>query len=236
MRPRSEPGARKAETQVSRSGGAESRTKRMSGGEVVQIIGAVVDVEFPRGEIPRVYDALRLEEQDLTLEVQQQLGDGVVRAIAMGSTDGLKRGVQVLNTGEGHLRAGRPEDPRAHRGRARASGRRGRRDRGGGALDHPPGGARLRRPGADGRAAGDRHQGRRPHLPLRQGRQGGALRGRRRRQDRLRDGADSQHRDRAQRLLRLRRGGRAHSGGQRPLPRDDGERGSSTRWPSSTGR
>ena len=72
----------------------------MSGGEVVQIIGAVVDVEFPRGEIPKVYDALRLEEQDLTLEVQQQLGDGVVRAIAMGSTDGLKRGVQVLNTGE----------------------------------------------------------------------------------------------------------------------------------------
>ena len=72
----------------------------MSGGEVVQIIGAVVDVEFPRGEVPRVYDALRLEEQDLTLEVQQQLGDGVVRAIAMGSTDGLQRGVQVLNTGE----------------------------------------------------------------------------------------------------------------------------------------
>ena len=64
----------------------------MSGGEVVQIIGAVVDVEFPRGEIPRVYDALRLEEQDLTLEVQQQLGDGVVRAIAMGSTDGLSAG------------------------------------------------------------------------------------------------------------------------------------------------
>ena len=72
----------------------------MSGGEVVQIIGAVVDVEFPRGAIPKVYDALRLAEQDLTLEVQQQLGDGVVRAIAMGSTDGLKRGLEVTNTGE----------------------------------------------------------------------------------------------------------------------------------------
>ena len=72
----------------------------MSGGEVVQIIGAVVDVEFPRGAIPKIYDALRFEEQDLTLEVQQQLGDGVVRAIAMGTTDGLKRGLEVTNTGE----------------------------------------------------------------------------------------------------------------------------------------
>ena len=71
----------------------------MSGGEVVQIIGAVVDIEFPRGEVPRVYDALRLDERDLTLEVQQQLGDGVVRAIAMGSTDGLRRGVHVSSTG-----------------------------------------------------------------------------------------------------------------------------------------
>ena len=71
----------------------------MSGGEVVQIIGAVVDVEFPRGEVPKVYEALRLDDRNLTLEVQQQLGDGVVRAIAMGSTDGLKRGVRVANTG-----------------------------------------------------------------------------------------------------------------------------------------
>ena len=71
----------------------------MSGGEVVQIIGAVVDIEFPRGEVPKVYDALRLDDRNLTLEVQQQLGDGVVRAIAMGSTDGLKRGVRVAGTG-----------------------------------------------------------------------------------------------------------------------------------------
>jgi F-type H+-transporting ATPase subunit beta len=70
----------------------------MSSGNVVQIIGAVVDVEFG-GDMPKVYDALMVEEIGLTLEVQQQLGDGVVRAIAMGTTDGLKRGVAVSNTG-----------------------------------------------------------------------------------------------------------------------------------------
>ena len=71
----------------------------MNQGKIVQIIGAVVDVEFPRTAIPRVYDALKLVDADLTLEVQQQLGDGVVRTIAMGSTDGLKRGLAVQNTG-----------------------------------------------------------------------------------------------------------------------------------------
>jgi F-type H+-transporting ATPase subunit beta len=71
----------------------------MSIGKTVQIIGAVVDVEFPRDAIPKVYDALLLGETDLTLEVQQQLGDGVVRAIAMGSSEGLKRGMVVTNTG-----------------------------------------------------------------------------------------------------------------------------------------
>ena len=71
----------------------------MSQGKIVQIIGAVVDVEFPRDAIPRVYDALKLVNTDLTLEVQQLLGDGVVRTIAMGSSDGLKRGMAVSNTG-----------------------------------------------------------------------------------------------------------------------------------------
>ncbi|HEZ4729142.1 TPA: F0F1 ATP synthase subunit beta [Neisseria meningitidis] len=71
----------------------------MSQGKIVQIIGAVVDVEFPRDMIPRVYDALKLDENGLTLEVQQLLGDGVVRTIAMGSSDGLKRGMTVNNTG-----------------------------------------------------------------------------------------------------------------------------------------
>ena len=72
----------------------------MSSGKIVQIIGAVVDVEFPRDNMPKVYDALKVEEANLTLEVQQQLGDGVVRAIAMGVTDGLKRDLAVTNTGE----------------------------------------------------------------------------------------------------------------------------------------
>ena len=70
----------------------------MSTGTIVQVIGAVVDVEFPRDAIPSVYDALILKDRDLTLEVQQQLGDGVVRAIAMGSSEGLKRGLSVGNT------------------------------------------------------------------------------------------------------------------------------------------
>ena len=72
----------------------------MSSGKIVQIIGAVVDVEFPRDNVPKVYDALIVEESDLTLEVQQQIGDGVVRTIAMGTTDGLKRGLAANNTGK----------------------------------------------------------------------------------------------------------------------------------------
>ena len=71
----------------------------MSQGKIVQIIGPVVDVEFPRDAIPNVFDALKLVDTDLTLEVQQLLGDGVVRTIAMGSSDGLKRGFAVSNTG-----------------------------------------------------------------------------------------------------------------------------------------
>jgi F-type H+-transporting ATPase subunit beta len=79
----------------------------MSQGKIVQCIGAVVDVEFPRDQMPNVYDALKVKvdatsvaEQDLTLEVQQQIGDGVVRTIAMGTTDGLRRGMIVVNSGD----------------------------------------------------------------------------------------------------------------------------------------
>ena len=68
-------------------------------GKIVQCIGAVVDVEFPRDQMPKVYDALKMEGSPLTLEVQQQLGDGVVRTIALGSSDGLRRGLTVFNTG-----------------------------------------------------------------------------------------------------------------------------------------
>jgi len=71
----------------------------MSSGRIVQIIGAVIDVEFPRDSVPRVYDALNVDNMSTVLEVQQQLGDGVVRTIAMGSTEGLKRGLTVSGTG-----------------------------------------------------------------------------------------------------------------------------------------
>ncbi|UOG92213.1 MAG: F0F1 ATP synthase subunit beta [Candidatus Thiothrix sulfatifontis] len=71
----------------------------MSTGNIVQVIGAVIDVEFPRNAVPAVYDALIVADQSLTLEVQQQLGDGVVRAIAMGTSDGVKRGMVATNTG-----------------------------------------------------------------------------------------------------------------------------------------
>src|SRR5690606_31758011 len=68
-------------------------------GKIVQIIGAVVDVEFPRDQVPQVYDALKVRDTEITLEVQQQLGDGVVRSIALGSTDGLRRNLVAENTG-----------------------------------------------------------------------------------------------------------------------------------------
>src|ERR1700751_2371100 len=68
-------------------------------GHITQIIGAVIDVQFPRESIPHVYEALKLRDADLTLEVQQQLGDGVVRTIAMGSSEGLRRGLAVTATG-----------------------------------------------------------------------------------------------------------------------------------------
>ncbi|WP_226643933.1 F0F1 ATP synthase subunit beta [Microbulbifer variabilis] len=71
----------------------------MSNGQIVQVIGAVIDVEFPRDSVPNVYDALVVEGKNLTMEVQQQLGDGVVRAIAMGSSEGISRGLPVRNTG-----------------------------------------------------------------------------------------------------------------------------------------
>ncbi|MBS0309476.1 MAG: F0F1 ATP synthase subunit beta [Proteobacteria bacterium] len=71
----------------------------MAEGKIVQCIGAVVDVEFPRNAMPKVYDALKMDGSELTLEVQQQLGDGIVRTIALGTSDGLRRGMQIKNTG-----------------------------------------------------------------------------------------------------------------------------------------
>jgi F-type H+-transporting ATPase subunit beta len=71
----------------------------MSSGRIVQIIGAVIDVEFTRDSVPKIYDALIVQDKDITLEVQQQLGDGIVRTIALGSTEGLSRGLNVEDTG-----------------------------------------------------------------------------------------------------------------------------------------
>jgi F-type H+-transporting ATPase subunit beta len=73
----------------------------MSTGNIVEVIGAVVDVEFPRDSVPRIYDALNIADaNNLTLEVQQQLGDGIVRTIAMGASEGLRRGLEVSNSGQ----------------------------------------------------------------------------------------------------------------------------------------
>mgnify|MGYP001152800242 FL=1 len=72
----------------------------MADGKIVQCIGAVVDVEFPRNAMPKVFDALKMAGSELTLEVQQQLGDGIVRTIALGSSDGLRRGMMIQNTGK----------------------------------------------------------------------------------------------------------------------------------------
>ena len=70
----------------------------MSTGKIVEIIGPVIDVEFARDAVPRTYDALTVENSETVLEVQGQLGDGVVRTIAMGTSEGLKRGVAITNT------------------------------------------------------------------------------------------------------------------------------------------
>ena len=77
----------------------QDKDLQMSTGTTVQVIGAVVDVQFPAGQIPKIYDALIIDDAKITLEVQQQLGDGVVRTIAMGSSEGLKRGMNVSDTG-----------------------------------------------------------------------------------------------------------------------------------------
>jgi F-type H+/Na+-transporting ATPase subunit beta len=80
---------------------ADMQTATAAQGKIVQCIGAVVDVEFPRDAMPRIYDALKMDGSALTLEVQQQLGDGVVRTIALGASDGLRRGMAISNTGKG---------------------------------------------------------------------------------------------------------------------------------------
>ena len=105
-------------------------------GTIVQCIGAVVDIEFPRDQMPEVYNALTLDEdktnelveQGLTFEVQQQLGDGIVRTIAMGSSDGLRRGMSVTDTGDNIMVPVGPGRAGSSDGRSRPSDRRARPD------------------------------------------------------------------------------------------------------------
>ena len=208
----------------------------MSQGTIVQCIGAVIDVEFPRDQMPKIYDALKMDEIGLTLEVQQQLGDGVVRTIALGSSDGLRRGMKVVNTGAPILVPvgpktlgrimdvlGRPIDEQGPVGAEKT-------------MSIHREGAEVRRAFAQPGTARNRHQGDRPDLPVRQGRQGRPVRRRRRGQDREHDGADQQHREEAQRPVGVRRRGRAHPRRQRLLPRDERRRTCSTRWRWSTAR
>ena len=197
-------------------------------GRIIEIKGVVIDAVFPE-TLPGIYSALAIEvpagdgsSRTLIAEVQQHLGDDRVRAVAMDTTDGLSRGVDVVDTGApisvpvGDATLGRHLERDRRAGRQQAAGGQGRR-----ALVDPPRSADVPRALADDRDLRDRAQGRRPDRPVREGRQDRPLRRRRHRQDRADPGADPQRRAAARRRLRLRGRRRAHPRGQRPLPRDD---------------
>ena len=187
----------------------------MNTGNIVQVIGPVVDVEFNAEKLPRIYNALEIEYEvngnptKLTLEVQQHLGENWVRSIAMSSTEGLKRGMPVNDTGgpitvpvgEGTL--GRifnvTGDPVDNRGPVAFTKRYPIHRKAPELTDQD-----MQR--HDSR---DRHQGHRSDLPVHQGRQSRRVRRRGRRQDRRHPGTDQQHRERPRRVLRFRRRGRA---------------------------
>ena len=189
---------------------------------VTQVTGAVVDVQF-EGTLPAILNALETDNHGnrLVLEVAQHLGENTVRTIAMDTSEGLVRGQPVRDTGAADLRAGRRRDARPHHERHRRAGGRGGPGQDRRAARHPPGRAGLCRPGDRGADPRHRHQGRRPARALCARRQDRPLRRRRRRQDRADPGAHQQRRQGAWRLFGVRRRGRAHARGQRPLPRDD---------------
>ncbi len=186
----------------------------MSSGKIVQVIGAVIDVEFPRDAVPAIYDALTVGGKDLLLEVQQQLGDGIVRTIAMGSTEGVRRGLDVSNThsavsvpvGKETLGRimdvlGRPIDEKGPIGEQRSP----HHERAGEPIDEKPVSASAcrftarRRPTPNSRRAELLETGIKVIdliMPF-QGRQDRPVRWRGRGQDRDADGTDPQHRDRA---------------------------------------
>ena len=194
-------------------------------GRIEEIQGVVIEAVFP-DELPEINNAIthrarRRTAATLVCEVQQHLGDDRVRAVAMDVTDGLARGMEVVDTGGPITVPGRQRHARPHLQRPRRHDRRGRADRGRGALADPPRRPDGRGPHADHGDVRDRHQGRRPARALRQGRQGRPVRRRRRRQDGHHPGADPQPRQGARRPVRVLRRGRALPRGQRPLARDD---------------
>ena len=212
-------------------------------GHITQIIGAVIDVEFPRESIPHVYEALKLKDVDLTLEVQQQLGDGVVRTIAMGSSEGLKRGLARAGDRRADLGTGGRGHARAHHGRPRPPAGQPGPGEGERVPADPPPAAVVRRAGRRPGPAGHGHQGHRPSGAVRQGRQGGTVRRRGRGQDRQHARADQQHRQAVLGPLGVRRRRRAYPRGQRLLSRDDrvgrhrqGQPRRTRRWRWSTDR
>ena len=165
---------------------------------VVRVIGPVVDAEFPRDAMPDIFNALHVDvtlsggDKTLTLEVAQHLGDNMVRAISMQPTDGLVRGAEVRDTGspitvpvgdaiKGHVFNAIGECLNLKEGEKLEVER---------AVADPPQGPGLRRPGAEDRDAGDRHQGHRPARPVRQGRQDRPVRRRGRGQDGAHPGDD----------------------------------------------
>ena len=198
----------------------------MATGKVIQITGPVIDVEFPPGELPSIYNALEIKrpstaatgtgDDTLVVEVQQHLG----QQLGADGGDVDDRRPRPRARREGHRR---PDHRPGRRGHARPRVRRPRPpDRRQGAGDvgahaaDPPRPAAVLRDGDRGAGLRDGHQGHRPHRPVQARRQGRRLRRRRRREDGHHPGADPQHRRRARRLLGLRRRRRALARGERP--------------------
>ena len=203
----------------------------MSVGKVTQVIGSTFDAEFPEDQLPPIYNAVKIDSirqrharSTSTGEVQQHLGGGKVRAVALGSTDGLRRGMDCVDTGGpvtvpvGKETLGRVfnllGEPIDNRGPVNA-------DR---APPDPPRAAGIRRPHPQGRSLRDRHQGHRPAHPVPPRRQGRPVRRGGPRQDRRHPGTHRPYRPAARRLLRLRRRRRTHPRRHRPLAGNAGSR------------
>ena len=205
----------------------------MNVGRVVQVIGPTVDVAFEPDKLPRILNAIRIEDAEKGINVT--VGGRPARRRQPGPLHRheLDRRPGARHEGRGHRRPDHRAGGRAVPGPALQPARRDHRRQAAGrdreALPDPPPVAVVRGAGDHARAVRDRHQGRRPARALLQGRQDRPVRRRRRGQDRADPGADPQHRHRARRLLGVRRRGRAHPRGQRPLPRDEPSRASSPR-------